>query len=84
MYYYNYDYEKQRRYRNVISRLRVVNSRVQNLNNALTNLESLLGRSISINDQAYKGEQVATLKRTCSDVSATISNSIIPSLESNI
>ena len=78
------DYEKRRRYRQVIARLRNVNNRIRNLDNALGNLESLLDRSINIDDKPYKGDVVTSARNNVSSASSTITGSIIPSLERHL
>ena len=81
---WDYEYEKKRRYRQVISRLRGVNNRIRNLDNALKNLDNLMDRSINIDDKAYKSDVLTSMKSNVSSASNEITSNIIPSLERHL
>lgn len=78
------DYERKMKIYNIIYRLSVINMRINDLNSSMTGVEYTLKNNLQVNDQAYKQSTITSCKSTLSSASNSISNYIIPSLQSSL
>lgn len=78
------DEEQKIKLKNVVYRLRVINSKIEDLESSISGAKETVKRSLSINDKGVKEE---TLNELCSGLtqsSKSIKGSIIPSLNNKI
>ena len=78
------DEEQKIKLKNVVYRLRVINSKIEDLESSISGAKETVKRSLSINDKGVKEE---TLNELCSELtqsSKSIKGSIIPSLNNKI
>ncbi len=78
------DEEKKAKLRNVVYRLRIINSKIEDLESSISSANETVKRSLIINDKGVKEE---TLNEVCSGLvqaSKSIRGNIIPSLNNKI
>lgn len=78
------DEEKRQRYKNIVYRLRVINSKIEDLENSISGLKETTKKSICINDQPYSESEINESTEKLKSAISSIKGNIIPSLNRKI
>lgn len=76
--------EKKIVYRNVVYRLRIITNKIDNLNSNMSSTKNTIKQNITINDQGFKEKDINDIINSLNNISYSIKNNIIPSLNRKI
>lgn len=76
--------QQNERYEDIIYKLKMINNKLINYNNNIKSLQSIIEKNILINDECFKIKDINTINNMLRNVSYSISNNIIPSLNRKI
>lgn len=78
------DEEKRIKYKNIVYRLRIINNKIENLDNSIYSLKETVKKSITINDEGLKEDNLKEINEILDSISSNIKGDIIPSLNNKI
>lgn len=78
------DIEQKIKYQDIINRLTKINQRIQNLDKSISILETLINKSIFINDKCFKEEKIIEIKNIIKYCNLSITTNVVPSMNKKI
>ena len=78
------DEEKRIKYKNIVYRLKVINNKIENLDNDILSLKGTVKKSIAINDEGLKEDDLKEINKILDSIASNIKGDIIPSLNNKI
>lgn len=76
--------EKRIKYKNIVYRLRIINNKIENLDNSIYSLRETVKKSITIDDEGLKEDNLKEINEILDDIESNIKGDIIPSLNNKI